>query len=184
MVDRLGLHRQSHDLRHPTPGHAPTSGANTYTGAGGRRGGSSGAAAARHRPGDTAQQFGATADAAKEMQIAALEQQLNDVRSHYIKKVRELHKKLEHYEYGGGSSDLALRDMEGVLESRDRTVMQQSRAVMDSRQKLVSACCSSRCSHPAHCCPLRYAIVRSQLPAEHLLFRSTCSGRPTTRCGR
>ena len=37
--------------------------------------------------------------------VQALESQLADVRGHYIKKVRELHKKLEHY----GQFEIALR---------------------------------------------------------------------------
>ena len=56
------------------------------------------------------------------MRLEEMEQQLSDVRDHYVKKVRELHRKLEHYEYGSGRGDLALRDMEGVLENRDLTV--------------------------------------------------------------
>ena len=41
-----------------------------------------------------------TAGAAS-LRIEELEKQLIDVRDHYIKKVRELHRKLEHYQHGG-----------------------------------------------------------------------------------
>lgn len=72
------------------------------------------------------------------MRIQELEVQLKDVRDHYIKKVRELHRKLEHYEHGGGGArDIALRDMEGVISHRDNAVMQQSRRAMDLQQQLV-----------------------------------------------
>ena len=78
-----------------------------------------------------------------ELRIQELEVQLKDVRDHYIKKVRELHRKLEHYEYGGGGArgggDIALRDMEGVLSHRDNAVMAQSRRAMGLQQQLVDA---------------------------------------------
>jgi hypothetical protein len=61
----------------------------------------------------------------------------------YIKKVRELHRKLEHYEHGGGDSvhggGLALRDMEGVLAQRDASVLGQTRKLMSTQQRLVDA---------------------------------------------
>eukprot|EP01047_Picozoa_sp_COSAG01_P011281 COSAG01_NODE_493_length_16327_cov_5.632879_7_plen_148_part_00 len=68
----------------------------------------------------------------------------------YIKKVRELHRKLEHYEHGGGDSlhggGLALRDMEGVLAQRDASVLGQTRKLMSTQQRLVDAL---GCAHHA-----------------------------------
>jgi Ca2+-binding EF-hand superfamily protein len=93
-----------------------------------------------YKPGTAGKEFKQTAKATADMRIQELEVQLKDVRDHYIKKVRELHRKLEHYEYGGGGArDIALRDMEGVISHRDNAVMQQSRRAMHLQQQLTDA---------------------------------------------
>ena len=72
------------------------------------------------------------------------------MRDHYIKKVRELHRKLEHYEHGGGSMNgnagLALRDMESTLVQRDGAVMGQARRSMALKSALSDAL---GCAHHA-----------------------------------
>lgn len=98
------------------------------------------AAKKSYTPGTAGLEFKQAAKSTADMRIQELEVQLKDVRDHYIKKVRELHRKLEHYEYGGGASrDVALRDMEGVISHRDDAVMQQTRRAMRLQQQLVDA---------------------------------------------
>ena len=56
-------------------------------------------------PGRARQEHAQSTAGAASMRIEELEKQLIDVRDHYIKKVRELHRKLEHYQHGGAFPD-------------------------------------------------------------------------------